>query len=521
MLRTSISQKILLVVLIMTVLVMAIWNVVDYSAIKQRESGQDRRNVLLSGDRLATSLVYPLWNLNDIEVEKIIMYEMAQPYIHAIMLHQADGSLYIGKIKDAQDRVSAYTPNKQSELASQSAAGALTRDIINNGKSIGAVTVYPSDASLRELLRQQRRLIALKLLLLTVITTIALYMALKVVIIKPLALLTEWAATLSVDTPDPQPPISRHDEIGKLAAAFSKLTTNLFESLQQSKIAQAEVHTLNAELEQRVFERTQELEKANVALKQEIAIRTQAQEEISWLNDDLQQQKLALENVNRELETFSYSVSHDLRAPVRHIISFSQILCEDYGSALQPDAHALLTRIDGAARKMMKLIEGLLNLSKASRGELTFSRVNLSAMAVEITGQLQQDSPERQATFIIPDNIVAWADATLMRAVLENLIGNAWKYSAKKDATVIELGTANRKGKTVYFVRDNGAGFDMAHAEKLFVAFHRMHSADDFEGTGIGLATVHRIINRHKGELWAEAQVDAGATFSFVLGTEA
>jgi light-regulated signal transduction histidine kinase (bacteriophytochrome) len=134
---------------------------------------------------------------------------------------------------------------------------------------------------------------------------------------------------------------------------------------------------------------------------------------------------------------------------------------------------------------------------------------------------LQQDAPDRQATFIIPDNINVRGDATLIRSAMENLLGNAWKYSSKKESTVIELGSYPRENRTVYFVRDNGAGFDMAYAEKLFGAFQRLHSPQEFEGTGIGLATVQRIVNRHKGELWGEGKVGEGATFSFVLGTDA
>jgi light-regulated signal transduction histidine kinase (bacteriophytochrome) len=233
------------------------------------------------------------------------------------------------------------------------------------------------------------------------------------------------------------------------------------------------------------------------------------------------QQKLALENANRELESFSYSVSHDLRAPLRHITSFSQMLCEDYGSGLEPDARNLLSRVDASAKKMVQLIEGLLELSKVSRSELTLSKVNLSAMVREIALQLQQDAPDRQATFIIPDNINVRGDATLIRSAMENLLGNAWKYSSKKESTVIELGSYPRDNRTVYFVRDNGAGFDMAYAEKLFGAFQRLHSPQEFEGTGIGLATVQRIVNRHKGEMWGEGKVGEGATFSFVLGTDA
>jgi len=289
------------------------------------------------------------------------------------------------------------------------------------------------------------------------------------------------------------------------------------EDITERKHAYELTRTLNVELEQRVHERTVELEQANTALHQEVEHRKKAQYEISCLNDGLLRQRTALEAANNELESFSYSVSHDLRAPLRHICGFTSLLVEDCGAELDEKAQAYLERIIKSSTKMQELIDGLLSLSRVSRGELNTVSLNLSIYAREIAQELQQAEPERAATFVIPDHLPASADPVLIRSVLQNLFSNAWKYSSKKEAALIEFGCEEREGERVYYLRDNGAGFDMAYAGNLFGVFQRMHPPSEFEGTGIGLATVQRIIRRHGGRIWAESEVGKGATFFFTL----
>jgi signal transduction histidine kinase len=224
-----------------------------------------------------------------------------------------------------------------------------------------------------------------------------------------------------------------------------------------------------------------------------------------------------LEHKNRELEAFGYSVSHDLRAPLRSIDGFSQILLEDYGKQLDARGQDHLRRISAAAQRMGNLIDAMLILSRVARAELRREAVNLSLLATSIAAQLRATQPERNVDFVIPEGVVAMGDPHLLRALLENLMGNAWKFTSKRSAAVIEFAVGQSGGSPAYIIRDNGAGFDAAYASKLFTPFQRLHASTEFVGTGIGLATVKRIVDRHGGRVWAEGVVDGGATISFTL----
>ena len=243
----------------------------------------------------------------------------------------------------------------------------------------------------------------------------------------------------------------------------------------------------------------------------------QAEEKIQKLHEDLQHRAIELEAANKELEAFSYSVSHDLRAPLRSIDGFSQALLEDYPDKLDDQGKDYLKRVCASTQHMAALIDDLLNLSRVSRREIRMQTVNLSAMAQTIAAELQESQPERQVEFIIAEGLVANGDEGLIRAALQNLLANAWKFTGKRSETKIQFGINQQNGKSAYFVRDNGAGFDMTYAKKLFGAFQRLHGHNDFPGTGIGLATVQRIIRRHGGKVWAEGAVEKGATFYFTL----
>jgi len=219
----------------------------------------------------------------------------------------------------------------------------------------------------------------------------------------------------------------------------------------------------------------------------------------------------------RELETFSYSISHDLQAPLRHINGFSQALLDDYVDSLDHEAREYLSRISQAAGKMSQLIEAIQQLSRVARSELSRQPVNLSVAAQVIALELKHGAPRRQVEFTIQEGVSGDADPRLARQLLEILIGNAWKFSSKKESASIEFGASQQNGETVYFVKDNGVGFDMSYADKLFSIFHRLHRADEFEGTGVGLAIARRIVGRHGGRIWAESAPERGATFYFTL----
>ena len=234
----------------------------------------------------------------------------------------------------------------------------------------------------------------------------------------------------------------------------------------------------------------------------------------------LRQAKAVADAANRELESFSYSVAHDLRAPLRAITGFSEILLDDYKDRLDDRGQQYLSRIGAAAQRMSSLIESLLALSRVTRAEAHAEPVDLSQLARAVVAQLQESQPDRRVDVVIGDLPQVIGDRQLIRVLLENLLGNAWKFTGKRDGARIELGCApGEDGAPVYLVRDNGAGFDMKHAPKLFTPFQRLHTATQFQGTGIGLATVHRIVQRHGGRIWAEAAVDQGATFYFTLPT--
>ncbi len=225
-----------------------------------------------------------------------------------------------------------------------------------------------------------------------------------------------------------------------------------------------------------------------------------------------------LERKNKELEAFSYSVSHDLRAPLRGIDGFSRALLEDYGPALDEQGRHYLDRVRAGAQRMSELIDDLLELSRVNRVELRRDRLDLAVIARSVADDLQRADAARTVTFAFGTDLYAEADGRLMRVLFENLLGNAWKFTAKVDEPTIEFGSTLRDGTVVYFVRDNGAGFDMEFAASLFTPFRRLHREADFPGTGIGLATVHRIVDRHGGRVTAEGAVGRGATISFTLG---
>jgi signal transduction histidine kinase len=289
---------------------------------------------------------------------------------------------------------------------------------------------------------------------------------------------------------------SGDDEVGALAQSFNDMMAEIEKRQAESdasareiareaeerKVAQQEVMRLNAELEERVHQRTVQLEAAN-----------------------------------KELEAFAHSVAHDLRAPLRSMDGFSQMLLEDYADKLDEEGQDSLKRIRAASQRMGVLIDDMLSLSKLTRREIRIGRANLSEIAAEIAAELREREPGRQVEINVAPRLVTDTDPHLMRIALWNLIGNAWKFTGKQPSATIEFGMTDHNGVKAYFVGDNGAGFDMAHAGKLFGAFQRMHDASQFEGTGIGLATVQRIVHRLGGKVWAESVVNQGATFYFTL----
>jgi PAS domain S-box-containing protein len=235
---------------------------------------------------------------------------------------------------------------------------------------------------------------------------------------------------------------------------------------------------------------------------------------------DRKKTEIALRVANAELEAFSYSVAHDLRAPLRGMNGFAQILLEDYGSKLDASGVDCLREIHQNALRMAALIDSLLSLSQVSRTELNPQRIDLALLARGAFQRLQASEPEREVELASPKHLWARLDPQLARTLLDNLIGNAWKFTGKTPLARIEVGAEDANGVPAFYVRDNGAGFDMAYAEKLFAPFQRLHSSDEFSGTGVGLATAQRIVHRHGGRIWAQGSVGEGAAFYFTVPGE-
>ena len=296
-----------------------------------------------------------------------------------------------------------------------------------------------------------------------------LYLYYNQTVIIPIQDLTDTATKIAEGDRDTKlKSLTRKDEIGVLSRAFERMVANLVDA--------------NLSLERKVEERTVELKAAN-----------------------------------EELEAFSYSVSHDLRAPLRSMDGFSKAVLEGHGDKLGAEGRGDLERVRAASQRMGELIDDLLLLSRASRGELHRERFDLSELAESVCDALRQATPDRELTFDIAPDVTAEGDPRLIRIVLENLLGNAVKFTGNQKQASIEFGTTDHDGKPAYFVRDNGAGFDMAYADKLFQPFQRLHSDAEFAGTGIGLATVARITHRHGGRNWAESTVGQGTTIYFTL----
>jgi signal transduction histidine kinase len=327
----------------------------------------------------------------------------------------------------------------------------------------------------------------------TLVALLAAYLlspVLQRTISQPILALAETAKAVSTQQDySVRAPKLGADELGTLTDAFNQMLGRIAEQKD-------ELQRYAADLEQRVEERTRELQERNESLRRNAA---------------------ELLAANTELDAFAYSVSHDLRAPLRSIDGFSQVLLEDYGAKLDEAGQDSLRRVRAATQRMGTLIDDLLKLARVTRTEIRAEAVDLSDMARDIAAELQRATPERQVEFAIAPQLKARGDPRLLRVVLDNLLRNSWKYTAKQARPRIEFGSVEENGGHAFMVRDNGAGFDMKYADKLFGVFQRLHSAAEFEGTGVGLATVRRIINRHGGRIWAEGAVDQGATFYFTL----
>ena len=300
---------------------------------------------------------------------------------------------------------------------------------------------------------------------------------------------------------------SRTVELSEANEDLSTRTLELSEANEDLSTRTLELSAANEDLSTR----TLELSAANEHLSSRTV-------QLSTANEDLSTRTVELASANEELEAFAYSVSHDLRAPLRAIDGFSQAMLEEYADRLDETGQDYLARLRSASQRMGILIDDMLSLSRVSRVEMSGSPVDLSAIATEIAAELQEREPARQVAFVIEDDVMALGDPRFLRIVLENSLSNSFKFTATRPAARIEFGREEIDGEVAYFVRDDGVGFDMAYSDQLFAPFHRLHSAKEFPGSGIGLATIRRIVSRHGGRALAHGEVGRGATVYFTLG---
>jgi len=361
--------------------------------------------------------------------------------------------------------------------------------------------------------------------LIIIISAITLGFFISRSITRPIFELKKVAAEIGKGKLDTRIKIRSKNEIGELAVSFNQMIADLKGSIIAEKKAlkserkkAKELQKLTEELETKVAERTKKLEKNVLKLNKSQKAMLYMVEDLNAISSELKKRTIELEASNKELEAFSYSVSHDLRAPLRGVSGFSQALLRDYSAKMDEVGEHYLERIHNASKHMGKLIDGLLALAQVTRKKMKWESVNLSQLAKEMAYELQESDSGRKVEFDIVDGQKVNGDAGLLRTVLENLMGNAWKFTKGCEKVKITFGKEEKEEEKRYFIKDNGIGFDMTFVDKLFKPFQRLHTQEEFPGTGIGLANVQRVIARHGGRVWAEsAGAGKGATFYFVI----
>ena len=421
----------------------------------------------------------------------------ARPSVQAAALYNEQGALFAWYARADSQELFPDIPHDQGAFIADGQLE-IYRRIIDNGAIVGTAYLR-ADYELNERIRNFLGILGLVTLGAMLIAA-ALSLWLQSVISRPILSIVDIARRVVSDKDYTQRARKlSEDEVGILVDAFNEMLDE-------------------------IRDQTRALESSNRRLEQESAERKRAREEVLKLNRELEVKVLErtrqLRASNQELESFCYSVSHDLRAPLRSISGFSQALVEDVGDDIPEESRRYLDRIIASTLRMGQLIEDLLNLSRVSRGDIARQEVDFSAMANDVIRDLQGRFPDYEVDASVWEGIKVNGDPKLLRIVLENLLNNAWKFTSKQSHPRVEVGAMVDGQREVYYVRDNGAGFDMAYADKLFGAFQRLHAMNEYPGTGIGLATVQRIIHRHGGRIWFQSSPGNGAVFYFTLKPE-
>jgi len=377
------------------------------------------------------------------------------------------------------------------------------RRIVAHRKPIGMIYIRSDSSEMRQRLRSYA-LIVFGVLAVSFALALAVSSALQKKIAAPLLALSDTARTIATKHDYSVRALTgSSDEIGTLSLAFNDMLQQIEEQTATLQRAEAAVREVNADLERHVMERTEKLTIANA--------------ELANAESTLRDRAVALEAANSELESFSYSVSHDLRSPLRAIDGYARIFEEDYKATLDDEGRRLLSVIRSEARRMGILIDDLLAFSQLGRKSLNLRAVDLGRMAGEIVSEKRRRYPNKEINFVAGDMPKALADSGAIRHVVFNLIANAVRYAKRDQPVHIEVGGRTDGDRNLYWVSDRGIGFDMRYAEKIFGVFQRLHSNAEIEGTGVGLAIVQRIVERHGGRVWAESEIGKGSTFFFTL----
>lgn len=479
---TPIRRKLMMMILLTSgaVLLLTCAAFIAYELLSFRQTMV--RNVSTLGAVIAANSTASLAFENRDDATEVLAALKAERHIIAASLYDTNGKLFAKYPASLAVDAFLIAPEQDGYRFEDSHLVGVQPVVQGSNKRLGTLYLQSDLVAVYERLRLYSG-IAASVLAVSFLVAYLLSRVMQQQISQPILALAETAKAVS-DRRDYSVRAERlgKDELGLLTDAFNQMLTQIHAQDQALRESEARLRELNQELEQRVIERTAQLEA-----------------------------------VNKELEAFCYSVSHDLRAPLRGIDGFSMILQKSYSAKLDEQGRNYLERVRAATQRMGHLIDDLLNMSQTARSEMSITTVNLSELAGMVAKDLQEAAPERKVAFSIAPGMAVLADAHLMRIVLDNLLGNAWKFSGKRAEARIEVGSMTNAAKSVYFVRDNGAGFDMRYADKLFGAFQRLHSVTAFDGTGVGLVNVQRIILRHGGRVWAEAAVDQGATFYFTL----
>ena len=364
-----------------------------------------------------------------------------------------------------------------------------------------------------------------------ILSFLLIYLLSKKIILNRLQSFTDMCSEIRRGNLNHRMSVKSHDELGRLALTFNDMTEKLAERNQQLKKEKQKVLDNFRELEKQVAMRKhadEELQKYHEDLEELVKERTGKLEEsrisLTYLLEDVNESRAELDVLNKqlqsandELEAFAYSVSHDLRAPLRNIDGFSQILLEDYSDTLDKQGRHYLQRVRAGTQNMGHLIDDILSLSRSGRHHMDKKTINMESIVRKVYKSFESELKERKVDFIVHKCPPAFADSHLVKIVLTNLLSNALKFTELRENAKIEIGSMTEDGHTVFFIKDNGAGFDMKYADKLFIPFQRLHRAEEYEGSGIGLAIVQRIIHRHGGSIRAESKINAGTTFYFTF----